>query len=65
MSIVLVHGNPETDAIWGDLVGELADLGATDPILLSPPGFRRWQSNGAFRRPAKARGLGYPRNQRR
>lgn len=39
MSIVLVHGNPETDAIWGDLVGELADLGATDPILLSPPGF--------------------------
>lgn len=36
MTIVLVHGNPETDAIWGPLVDA---LGRTDVMLLSPPGF--------------------------
>ena len=36
MTIVLVHGNPETDAIWGPLV---AALGRDDVVLLSPPGF--------------------------
>ncbi|BBX62601.1 hydrolase [Mycobacterium saskatchewanense] len=36
MTIVLVHGNPETDAIWGPLVNA---LGRDDVTLLSPPGF--------------------------
>jgi pimeloyl-ACP methyl ester carboxylesterase len=36
MAIVLVHGNPETDAIWGPLVDA---LGRTDVVRLSPPGF--------------------------
>lgn len=36
MSIVLVHGNPETDAIWGPLVDA---LGRDDVVRLSPPGF--------------------------
>ena len=36
MTIVLVHGNPETDAIWGPLVDA---LGRDDVVLLSPPGF--------------------------
>jgi pimeloyl-ACP methyl ester carboxylesterase len=36
MTIVLVHGNPETDAIWGPLVDA---LGRTDVVRLSPPGF--------------------------
>ena len=39
MTTVFVHGNPETDAIWSDLVGELADRGIDGIILLSPPGF--------------------------
>jgi pimeloyl-ACP methyl ester carboxylesterase len=36
MTLVFVHGNPETSAIWGPLV---ADLGRDDVVLLSPPGF--------------------------
>jgi pimeloyl-ACP methyl ester carboxylesterase len=36
MTIVFVHGNPETDAIWGPLVHE---LDRDDVVLLSPPGF--------------------------
>jgi pimeloyl-ACP methyl ester carboxylesterase len=36
MTVVFVHGNPETDAIWGPLV---AILGRDDVVLLSPPGF--------------------------
>jgi len=39
MTIAFVHGNPETDAIWDDLVGELAGRGVVDMVLLSPPGF--------------------------
>jgi pimeloyl-ACP methyl ester carboxylesterase len=35
MAIVLVHGNPETEAIWDDLVPHLKD----EVIRLSPPGF--------------------------
>jgi len=27
MTVVLVHGNPETDAVWGPLVAELAKTG--------------------------------------
>jgi pimeloyl-ACP methyl ester carboxylesterase len=36
MTIVLVHGNPETDAIWRPM---LEQLGRDDVICLSPPGF--------------------------
>jgi pimeloyl-ACP methyl ester carboxylesterase len=36
MTVVLVHGNPETDAVWGPLV---AELGRTDVVRLSPPGW--------------------------
>ena len=39
MTIAFVHGNPETDAIWGDLVEELAGRGVADMVLLVPPGF--------------------------
>jgi pimeloyl-ACP methyl ester carboxylesterase len=36
MTVVLVHGNPETDAIWGPLAEV---LGRDDVVRLSPPGF--------------------------
>lgn len=36
MTAVLVHGNPETSAIWLPLVEALGDR---DVVLLSPPGF--------------------------
>ncbi|MCZ8377960.1 alpha/beta hydrolase [Mycobacterium sp. CPCC 205372] len=36
MTIVLVHGNPETDALWDPLVDA---LGRDDVVRLSPPGF--------------------------
>ena len=36
MAIVLVHGNPETEAVWDDLVPHLSDQNI---IRLSPPGF--------------------------
>ena len=36
MPAVLVHGNPETAAVWGPLLDE---LGRDDVVTLSPPGF--------------------------
>jgi pimeloyl-ACP methyl ester carboxylesterase len=36
MTVVLVHGNPETEALWGPLVDA---LGRSDVVRLSPPGF--------------------------
>lgn len=36
MAIVLVHGNPETEAIWDDLVPHLRN---NEVVRLSPPGF--------------------------
>ena len=36
VTVVLVHGNPETDAIWGPFVDA---LGRKDVVKLSPPGF--------------------------
>ncbi len=39
MTIAFVHGNPETDAIWADLVDELTIRGVADMVLLAPPGF--------------------------
>jgi len=38
-TVVLVHGNPETAAIWGPLTAALATRGHTDVVALSPPGF--------------------------
>jgi pimeloyl-ACP methyl ester carboxylesterase len=37
--IVLVHGNPETEAVWDLLVARLVESGHDDPLRLSPPGF--------------------------
>ena len=37
--LVLVHGVPETTAIWDPLIVELEALGHRDIIRLSPPGF--------------------------
>jgi pimeloyl-ACP methyl ester carboxylesterase len=39
MTIVLVHGVPETAAVWDLLVERLRDLGESDVKRLSPPGF--------------------------
>jgi pimeloyl-ACP methyl ester carboxylesterase len=36
MAVALVHGNPETDAIWEPLITELE---RDDVVCLSPPGF--------------------------
>jgi pimeloyl-ACP methyl ester carboxylesterase len=36
MTVVLVHGNPETEALWGPLIEA---LGREDVVCLSPPGF--------------------------
>ncbi len=37
--VVLVHGNPETSAIWGALTDALIERGRPEIIALSPPGF--------------------------
>jgi pimeloyl-ACP methyl ester carboxylesterase len=39
MTVVLVHGVPETAAVWDLLVERLEDHGETDVRRLSPPGF--------------------------
>lgn len=39
MTKVFVHGNPETPAIWTDLVAELGRRGIDDVVTLVPPGF--------------------------
>lgn len=39
MTVALVHGNPESAAIWDPLVAELARAGVDDVVRLSPPGF--------------------------
>ena len=39
MTVVLVHGNPETDAVWDPLVEALVEAGHHEPLRLSPPGF--------------------------
>jgi pimeloyl-ACP methyl ester carboxylesterase len=38
-TVVLVHGNPETAAIWRALTASLAIRGRADVVALSPPGF--------------------------
>jgi pimeloyl-ACP methyl ester carboxylesterase len=39
MTIALVHGVPETSAIWDLLADKLVALGHDEPLRLSPPGF--------------------------
>lgn len=39
MTKVFVHGNPETTAVWGPLLDQLAEHGVTDTVALAPPGF--------------------------
>ena len=39
MPAVFVHGNPETSAIWADLLAALRGREAGDLVTLSPPGF--------------------------
>ena len=39
MTVVLVHGVPETAAVWDLLVDELEKLGEREALRLSPPGF--------------------------
>jgi pimeloyl-ACP methyl ester carboxylesterase len=39
VTAVFVHGNPETAAVWGPLLTELAEMGRPDVVTLSPPGF--------------------------
>ncbi len=38
-TVVLVHGNPETSAIWGPLRNALVERGCANVVALSPPGF--------------------------
>ena len=38
-TVVFVHGNPETAAIWRPLTAAIAARGRTDVVALSPPGF--------------------------
>ena len=51
MTVVLVHGNPETEAIWNPLVDAL------DVVRVSPPGFGAPLPDD-FRRPAWPTGTG-------
>ena len=39
MTVVFIHGNPETSAIWTPLVAALSSRGVDDIVMLSPPGF--------------------------
>ena len=39
MTVVFVHGNPETPAVWDLLAARLAEAGYDEQIRLSPPGF--------------------------
>ena len=39
MTKVLVHGNPETTAVWNPLTPELKKRGVDEIVMLSPPGF--------------------------
>ena len=40
MTVILVHGVPETAAVWDPFVEALSALGEADVRRLSPPGFR-------------------------
>jgi hypothetical protein len=40
MTIVLVHGVPETSSVWDLLADKLVELGHDEPLRLSPLGIR-------------------------
>ncbi|MBA2598971.1 MAG: alpha/beta hydrolase [Chloroflexia bacterium] len=46
MTVVLVHGIPETPEVWDLLAARLAEAGHKDQIRLSPPGFGAAVPNG-------------------
>lgn len=46
MTIALVHGVPETSAVWDLLADKLVALGYDEPLRLSPPGFGAPVSDG-------------------
>lgn len=46
MTIVFVHGNPETSVVWDLLAAQLAEAGYDDQVRLSPPGFGSPIPNG-------------------
>jgi len=54
VTVVLVHGNPETDVIWEPLVDA---LGARDVVRLSPTGLRRPRPTGMAGDPNGVPGL--------
>jgi pimeloyl-ACP methyl ester carboxylesterase len=39
MTVVLVHGNPETPAVWDLMADRLREQGQGEPVRLAPPGF--------------------------
>jgi pimeloyl-ACP methyl ester carboxylesterase len=39
MTVVLVHGNPETPAVWDLMAERLREQGHREPVRLAPPGF--------------------------
>jgi pimeloyl-ACP methyl ester carboxylesterase len=39
VTIVLVHGNPETEAVWGPMLTELDRIAEHEVVRLSPPGW--------------------------
>lgn len=53
---VFVHGNPETAAIWGPLIGALQARGVQDSVQLSPPGFGAPTPHGWEATPARYAG---------
>ena len=38
-TVVFIHGNPETSAIWWPIIAALRERGVDDVVALSPPGF--------------------------
>jgi pimeloyl-ACP methyl ester carboxylesterase len=39
VTVVLVHGNPETEAVWGPMLTELERIAERKMVCLSPPGW--------------------------
>lgn len=56
MAVVLVHGNPETPAVWDLVARRLAEAGVGEPVRLSPPGFGAPVPEGFDPTPAAYRG---------
>ena len=61
MPVVMVHGNPETDAVWGPLVAELGC--PTSSGCRRPGGVRRRRTVGPP--PSRSTGVGWSASWRR